>query len=100
MRTSDSGTVDSVFSSGFSSSPRSEMYQAWVFPDIHPNERQPVLSNWDEEDMWAFCGITCIHEDTWFDRTICPEPCGTMHTYCSDCGVHLGYCPHYPNERN
>lgn len=28
----------------------------------------------------------CEHEDTWFDRSICPEPCGSMHYVCSDCG--------------
>lgn len=33
----------------------------------------------------------CDDPDTWFDRTICPEPCGAMHTICNNCGDH-GYC--------
>ena len=28
-----------------------------------------------------------------FDRTICPEPCGTMHSYCSTCGSLQDECP-------
>lgn len=37
----------------------------------------------------------CQHEDTWFDRSICPEPCGAMHTICSDCGFIFGGCQLY-----
>jgi hypothetical protein len=36
----------------------------------------------------------CDPEDTWFDRSICPEPCGTMHTRCVDCGRPVDGCPH------
>lgn len=53
-RTSESGAVDGVFSPGFSSAPRSAMYQAWVFPELHPDERQPVLKNWTAEDYEEF----------------------------------------------
>lgn len=28
----------------------------------------------------------------WFDRVICPEPCGTMHSYCSVCGELQDEC--------
>ena len=29
----------------------------------------------------------CKHENgEWFDRQICPEPCGSMHYRCVDCG--------------
>jgi hypothetical protein len=35
---------------------QSEMYEAWVFPDLHPDERQPVLKNWHPEDLAAYCG--------------------------------------------
>ena len=49
--------MDSVFSASFSQSTRSEMYQAWVVPELFPDERQPVLSNWLSEDLWAYCGI-------------------------------------------
>lgn len=31
--------------------------------------------------------------DTWFDRSVCPEPCGAMHTRCTACGTALGGCP-------
>lgn len=34
----------------------------------------------------------CDHSDNWFDRSICPEPCGMMHTYCTLCGDTLDYC--------
>lgn len=50
------GLIDSVFSSGFSNSPRVEMYRAWVHPDLYPNERQAVLKNWSDEDIEMYCG--------------------------------------------
>lgn len=31
--------------------------------------------------------------DNWFDRSICPEPCGSMHTRCAKCGGAYGACP-------
>ena len=31
-----------------------------------------------------------------FDRTICPEPCGTMHSFCSTCGKRQDACAHEP----
>lgn len=34
----------------------------------------------------------CPHEEEWFDRSICPEPCGSMHFYCVDCGQMIGDC--------
>lgn len=36
----------------------------------------------------------CPHPDSWFDREICPEPCGTMHDRCTDCGVAVDGCAH------
>lgn len=48
--------IDSVFSSGFSNAPRAKMYQSWVFPGLHPDEPQPVISNWSDEDRELFCG--------------------------------------------
>jgi len=35
----------------------------------------------------------CTHPDSWFDRTLCAEPCGSMHDRCTECGAVLGYCP-------
>lgn len=29
-----------------------------------------------------------------FDRTICPEPCGMMHSYCDTCGTRADDCAH------
>lgn len=29
---------------------------------------------------------------SWFDRTLCPEPCGKMHDRCHDCGDPLDSC--------
>ena len=29
-----------------------------------------------------------------FDRTICPEPCGYMHSYCATCGKRQDPCAH------
>ncbi len=28
----------------------------------------------------------------WFDRELCPEPCGSMHTRCIECGYPQGGC--------
>lgn len=36
----------------------------------------------------------CVHPDSVFSRTVCPEPCGMMHTYCATCGDCLDDCPH------
>lgn len=38
-------------------------------------------------------GCRCAEPgDVWFDRSICPEPCGSMHDICNDCGYPLGGC--------
>jgi hypothetical protein len=34
-----------------------------------------------------------------FDRTICPEPCGRMHSYCDTCGERQDDCAHEPARR-
>jgi hypothetical protein len=34
----------------------------------------------------------CTHPDTWFDRSLCPEPCGAMHDRCTTCGEVVGGC--------
>lgn len=34
---------------------------------------------------------TCTHPATWFDRTICPPPCDSMHTRCTECDTILGH---------
>ncbi|MFF9850476.1 hypothetical protein [Streptomyces litmocidini] len=36
----------------------------------------------------------CAHPDTSFDRSVCAEPCGSMHDRCTDCGGVVGHpCP-------
>lgn len=30
--------------------------------------------------------------DNWFDRSLCAEPCGSMHTRCRECGHSLDGC--------
>jgi hypothetical protein len=30
--------------------------------------------------------------DTWFDRELCPDPCGAMHTRCNWCGRAVDGC--------
>ena len=32
----------------------------------------------------------CVHESQHFDRSLCA--CGSMHTYCNDCGAQLDAC--------
>lgn len=34
----------------------------------------------------------CAHVDSWFSRTLCPEPCGMMHNYCTECGTCIDEC--------
>lgn len=34
-----------------------DRYIAQVVPGVYPNERQPVVSNWSEEDREMYCGI-------------------------------------------
>lgn len=43
----------------------------------------------------------CEHEGgSWFDRTICPDPCGVMHDRCVDCGQALETCENrVPNAK-
>lgn len=40
--------------------------------------------------MCEVCGGDAAHN--WFDRSFCPEPCGSMHTRCSACGSALDFC--------
>lgn len=45
-------------------------------------------------------GHYCSRSDeNWFDRSICPEPCGVMHTRCDEHGAALGYCPHEDDDQ-
>lgn len=31
--------------------------------------------------------LPCGPAEEWFDRSICSEPCGSMHNRCTDCGA-------------
>ena len=55
--THEQSVMSTLFDPDFSQSPRNEMYRAHVFPDLYPDEPQPVLSNWSDEDLEAYCGI-------------------------------------------
>lgn len=46
-----------IFDPEFSSLVHSDMYRAWVHPDVFPRERQPVLQNWGEDELEEFCGV-------------------------------------------
>ena len=42
----------------------------------------------------------CPGAGTWFDRSICPEPCDTMHDRCTECGKAVDGCDHdEPTDR-
>lgn len=43
----------------------------------------------DDEAVTCACGDS----DDWFDRSICAEPCGSMHYVCTECGRIKGRCP-------
>jgi hypothetical protein len=34
----------------------------------------------------------CKDGDIWFDRTLCPKPCGSMHDRCDACGRAVDGC--------
>lgn len=40
-----------------------------------------------EEPLCHSCGQRA---GTWFDRSVCAEPCGSMHDRCSNCGAVTG----------
>lgn len=35
-----------------------------------------------------------ICDTGYFDRSLCPEPCGSMHSYCDTCGKRQDPCAH------
>jgi hypothetical protein len=58
--TEDGGTVwgeEGIFSGALNGMPRIDMYRSWRYPEMYPDERQPVLSNWSPDDLEAYCGI-------------------------------------------
>lgn len=59
---------------------------------IHDLVRASVLNiQWGHiADYACICGETT--DDTWFDRTVCPEPCGGMHVRTVCCGRIVGGC--------
>lgn len=52
----EGGLLTSVFDAEFSGCPRSEMYRAWVSPEMFPKEKQPQLELWCREDLEMFVG--------------------------------------------
>src|SRR5690606_7772504 len=53
----DGAFVADIFHGALSGAPRIDMYRSWVWPDLYPDERQPVLKNWSDDDLVFFCGI-------------------------------------------
>lgn len=49
-----------------------------------------MREDWKAEFTAEFC--QCGESGHWFDRSICPEPCGSMHNICTDCGRIKGHC--------
>lgn len=43
-----------------------------------------------EPRVVSFCD--CGRRDSWFDRSVCPDPCGSMHDVCTNCGHVIGHC--------
>lgn len=40
----------------------------------------------------------CVEFDAWFDRTVCADPCGSMHQRCTACGAALDGCAWFAAE--
>lgn len=54
-------------------------------------ERPPGL---DELLNYVVTHLNCAHGGgSYFDRTVCPDPCGSMHYRCKHCGDVLDPCP-------
>ena len=45
-----------IFDPEFSSIVRSDMYRAFVMPELFPGERPARIDNWSAEDRAAWCG--------------------------------------------
>lgn len=45
-----------LFDPQFGGIAHAEMYRGWVIPELYPNEKQPLLSNWDPQDLEMFIG--------------------------------------------
>ena len=50
------GLMHNIYDELFNGTPGIVMYRAWVHPHIYPEERQPVLKNWSDEDIEMFVG--------------------------------------------
>lgn len=69
--------------------------EARALPAIIRDNVEKGRREWWDGYRWFGLGsgpLSCAHTDSWFDRSICPEPCGSMHERCSHCGKALGHC--------
>jgi len=48
--------MQNIFDPQFSGMPHIDMYRSWVFPDLFPKEKQPLLRNWSADDIAMFVG--------------------------------------------
>jgi hypothetical protein len=58
-------------------------------PPLTPEEEEQA----PEDEAPAPCHECNSTADSWYDRSICAEPCGSSHNRCSDCGAAVGGCP-------
>jgi hypothetical protein len=45
-----------VFDPVFNGMGRSEMYRAWITPELFPHEKPALLENWSIDDLQMFVG--------------------------------------------
>jgi hypothetical protein len=61
--------VDHILENEFSHNVRASMYRAWAYPESYPNEPQPVLKNWPQEDLEDYgikpCEVDGSHNRQW-----------------------------------
>lgn len=62
----------------------------WTDEGVQAGLLPQIWADWAKTVTCARCGHPS--DDTWFDREVCPEPCGMMHTRCKGCGTDADGC--------
>jgi len=62
-----------------------------------PGEADRIRAKWtpaavSQPGKEAETAHACTEFDVWFDRNVCPDPCGAMHQRCDQCGAPIGGC--------
>lgn len=63
-------------------------YRNGVTADLHPTRTAA------EAALCAARAPIHVCDTGHFDRTLCPEPCGAMHSFCATCDVRQDPCAH------